>query len=118
MLITEDILIKHKDMRKYLLAHDLPTNDFGNASFFAFVEYVSPLRKCRVETLVSFVLAGYCEGTIRIDPNEALTQMEYMMNFTCAWHECEFDLVSNSFVIRGRDETKMGGDFVVTIRQY
>jgi len=113
----EDILIKHKDMRKYLLAHDLPTNDFGNASFFALVEYISPLRKCSVETLVSFVLAGYCEGTIRLDPNDDLTQIGYMMNFTCAWHECKFDLASRSFVIRGSDSNKMGGDFVVTIRQ-
>ncbi|MDX2320394.1 MAG: hypothetical protein QNK26_07325 [Moritella sp.] len=110
-------MITHKDMRKYLLAHDLPTNDFGNAAFFANVEYVSPLRKCNVETLVSFVLAGYCEGTVRLDPSEDLTQMEYMMNFTCAWHECKFDISSRSFVIRGRDERKMGGDFVITIRQ-
>jgi hypothetical protein len=113
----EDILIKHKDMRKYLLAHDLPTNDFGNASFFALVEYVSPLRKCNVETLVTFVLAGYCEGTIRLDPNEDLSQIGYMMNFTCAWHDCKFDLVSRTFTIRGSDNDKMGGDFVVTIRQ-
>jgi len=117
MIIMEDILIKHKDMRKYLLAHDLPTNDFGNASFFALVEYVSPLRKCNVETLVTFVLAGYCEGTIRLDPNEDLSQIGYIMNFTCAWHECKFDLNSSTFIIRGSDSDKMGGDFVVTIRQ-
>lgn len=104
-------------MRKYLLAHDLLTNDFGNASFFALVDYNSPLRKCSVETLVSFVLAGYCEGTIRLDPSDELTQMEYLMNFTCAWHECKFDLASRSFIIKGQDNSKMGGDFVVTIRQ-
>jgi hypothetical protein len=110
-------LITHKDMRKYLLAHDLPTNNFGNATFFAFVEYASPLRQCNVETLVSFVLAGYCEGTIRLDPSDDLTQIDYMMNFTCAWHECKFDFVTSSFVIRGSDSDKMGGDFVVRIRQ-
>lgn len=110
-------MITHKDMRKYLLAHDLPTNNFGNATFFALVEYASPLRQCHVETLVSFVLAGYCEGTVRLDPNEDLNQIDYMLNFTCAWHDCMFDLASSSFVIRGHDLNKMGGDFIVRIRQ-
>lgn len=117
VIIMEDVLIKFKEMHKYLLAHDLPTNDFGNAAFFANVEYQSPARQCIVETLVCFVLAGYCEGTVRLDPNEGLNQQEYMMNFTYDWHDCKFDFETRSFVISGCDSNKMGGDFKVIIRQ-
>lgn len=117
MLDMEVILIKYRHMQKYLLAHNLPTNNFGNAQFFARVEYHSPSRHCIVQTLVCFVLAGYCEGTVRLDPSEGLTSDNFIMNFTCAWHHCMFDAESNRFVIKGEDQDKLGGEFKVVISQ-
>ncbi len=108
---------KYLDMQKYLLAHNLPTNNFGNAQFFARVEYRSPLHHCVVQTLVCFVLTGYCEGTVRLDPSDDLSSEKFIMNFTCAWHQCTFDAEANCFVIKGEDQEKLGGEFKVIISQ-
>ena len=109
-------MIKYQAMRKYLLAHDLVSNEFGNAAFFAQVEYVGVGRRRCVETLVSFVLEGYCEGTIRLDAQGDLTSQRYLLNFTYCWHDCQFDFRTGSFVIAGDDNEKLKGEFKVTIR--
>lgn len=117
MSYREVILSKYGDMQKYLLAHNLSTNNFGNAQFFARVEYHSPSHHCVVQTLVCFVLVGYCEGTVRLDPSEGLTSEHFIMNFTCAWYHCSFDEELNHFVIKGEDQEKLGGEFKVVISQ-
>ena len=109
-------MIKYQAMRKYLLAHNLVTNEFGNAAFFARVEYVTQERRCSVETLVSFVLEGYCEGTIRLDAQDELTSQRYRLNLCYSWHDCQFDFSTGCFVISGVAKEKLKGAFKVTVR--
>jgi hypothetical protein len=106
----ESHLAIHDFMEKY----DIKSDQFGNLSFQALVEYKSPARNSTEVTGVTISRNGYNDGSIGIDETSDMSANDYHLDFTTDYQQYRYSDEKEKLIITG-NSPKMGGGYSVSL---